>query len=1455
MWIASILLPLTACVTAVDESLPYDKLPQITTAANVRLVASPAHLAAELNLDPIPVGETVQVVGTDSNAASLLVLHDNQLGWMPTIFSRSNVGNLNAAVVVEPLPADCTTYLGEFGALDENVILDEDGSLYVRGTIYRPQGTNDFADAALTLQIDGESGPISSDYVHTPLTESSRLILFGFAVDDAESGASFSFDFADPSGEGIFFQAVLFAQTCNDGFDESGAAFAEQLPVGLPRAELPERTVTERVTEQGQSGIGEGDSISITTSSDDQSTAQVVATADPIPAEVVAEILSTRAGPNFAFRHMDQLLQGSSIEVIGRTCSVDAASAWLLLAQEDGVQHWIPAADELVLAQGADEFTCLEPPPLPDENASNKTILTAQETTVITDEAEFEPYLAAISRYRLAEKAALAMPHTVMVHQMPDFAHDQALANIQREVRQLRIDRQLAELLITTLEPHLVVRFENGTASVLMDEGQILTHHRPRADGRISPNNKPVDQNIYHGPTLYSLTNLNNRWSVGSVVQLGIVAQGGTPATTNVMTNPEERLAEKVDLMRQVLVTEKTQSVTPIGFIPRADFSDVTEAASSTLEGAISENMRLTQQGSPYIVSDKFTIQADTTLYVEPGAILKFKDDAFLEVNGALYARGTAQNSIIFTSIKDDLAGGDTNGDGGGSAPASGDWTMIRFNDSSTDANSIITYAEIRYAGEHNGTIYGAIQLHAASPTIGNSIIEDSLGYAVAGDVNSFPVINGNYLQRNGGNGFYVAAGSMRSSGMWRNTDIPYVVPGAITIDEGATLSIAAGVSVKLVDDAFFDVYGGFYAVGTPEEQIIFTSLKDDSVLGDTNGDEQSTTPSAGDWTMIRFRDSSSDSGSRIEESVIRYAGDHSGTVYGAIELIAASPTIHNNIIEESFWYAIAGDVNSYPIIQGNQIQKNAGNGFVIREGAMRASGAWKNTDIIYSVLQPITINDGATLSINPDVKIKLGDNALFDVYGAFRAIGTSEQPIIFTSLRDDTIGGDTNGDEASSSPAAGDWTMIRFKDSSSDANSTIEQSIIRYAGKHNDKRFGAIHLEAASPTIQNNIIEDSLWYVVSGDVYSDPLVSGNQIARNGGNGVEIRGGSMNGAQTWENTDIVYAILSTITVNDGASLVFGPGVNAKFGNDVYIDVYGSFRASGTAEAPVTLTSLRDDMVGGDTNADGVASVPSAGDWTMIRFRDTSNDANSIIDHTTIRYAGEHNNKGFGAIHLEAASPTITNNLIEYSYGYVVNGDVSSFPITSNNEFVNNGGNGFAIRAGNISTRGRWSSTDIAYAVFGEIKISDGAALTIDPNVTVKFAKDSYFYVYGSLNAAGTEEQPITFTSLKDDTLAGDTNGDGPISVPAPGDWTYIKFFDSSNDSNTRLQYTTFRYGGKWQDKSYGVLHIESASPSISHSTFENNFAYGIWHDATSSPQLEVNEYISNGDIDIFIKPE
>ncbi len=82
------------------------------------------------------------------------------------------------------------------------------------------------------------------------------------------------------------------------------------------------------------------------------------------------------------------------------------------------------------------------------------------------------------------------------------------------------------------------------------------------------------------------------------------------------------------------------------------------------------------------------------TVTVPQGTVFKFDSKRMLTVKGALSLQSTASQPVIFTSIKDDSAEGDTNGDGSLTRPAKGDWGEVQFAYGAPDFhNAVVRYA------------------------------------------------------------------------------------------------------------------------------------------------------------------------------------------------------------------------------------------------------------------------------------------------------------------------------------------------------------------------------------------------------------------------------------------------------------------------------------------------------------------------------------------------------------------------------------------------------------------------------------------------------------------------------------------------------------------------------------------------------------------------------------------
>ncbi len=104
-------------------------------------------------------------------------------------------------------------------------------------------------------------------------------------------------------------------------------------------------------------------------------------------------------------------------------------------------------------------------------------------------------------------------------------------------------------------------------------------------------------------------------------------------------------------------------------------------ANATYIEGTITQDTIWTLTDSPFIVSKNITVYPTVTLTIEPGVEVKFGGDFSLNVEGSLSAIGEENNTITFTSNKDQ--------------PGTGDWYTIKFDGTEP---STLTYCSIRYA-------------------------------------------------------------------------------------------------------------------------------------------------------------------------------------------------------------------------------------------------------------------------------------------------------------------------------------------------------------------------------------------------------------------------------------------------------------------------------------------------------------------------------------------------------------------------------------------------------------------------------------------------------------------------------------------------------------------------------------------------------------------------------------
>ncbi|MBR5078987.1 MAG: hypothetical protein IKX30_09600 [Victivallales bacterium] len=227
---------------------------------------------------------------------------------------------------------------------------------------------------------------------------------------------------------------------------------------------------------------------------------------------------------------------------------------------------------------------------------------------------------------------------------------------------------------------------------------------------------------------------------------------------------------------------------------------------------------------------------------------------------------------------------------------------------------------------------------------------------------------------------------------------------------------------------------------------------------------------------------------------------------------------------------------------------------------------------------------------------------------------------------------------------------------------------------------------------------------------------------------VIIHEGRLTGDETWDDSaihvvrgNVIVPAGVLLTISDGAIVKFqsGCGIIAKLG--CVVECKGA-----------TFTHIADDSIGGDTNLDGYASMPSYDAYTV---------------------------GGDGTVHMDSATKMYCKSA--------------------------------TLPSGNL-TKNMTLSGNLVYKATGNLTIVNGVTLTIEPGAVLKFASGQGITVNSgaTLEAIGTRAQPIVFTSIKDDEHGGDTNQDGNNTAPQPGDWLQI-----ATSGNVLMDYCNIYYGG------------------------------------------------------------
>jgi parallel beta-helix repeat protein len=841
--------------------------------------------------------------------------------------------------------------------------------------------------------------------------------------------------------------------------------------------------------------------------------------------------------------------------------------------------------------------------------------------------------------------------------------------------------------------------------------------------------------------------------------------------------------------------------------------------------------------GTTHYIIGAVTIQDNSVLTIEAGCVIKFSSNAELIVYGTLDINGTSGNYATFTSMNDNSFGEIISGSSG--SPNPGDWKRIFvYGRYDNDGYAYFDYCRVRYGGggstsSHN--IYlsycdGAnfsnsiseysyqdgINLYSSYPTINNSVISNNLRYGLFCDgdyidataptiVNNVFNNNSNYAaylvntkiysysgnsgSGNGKNGIGIQ-GEVRSNITLScgSSTFPFILIGRLTVQDDRVLTFAPGTIIKAANvdgrGGELYVYGTVNAIGTQDSTIVFTSLKDDSYGGNTDGNQGN--PVAGDWYGILLNGSYSsnyEGTGNFEYCRVRYGGNTSTyydaniyysaskgsyfknsiceySAYYGINIYQSYPNINSSTISNCFYHGIyAHDQSTEPTIINNTFNNNlqcavliinttlqsysgntgSGNGTngLVLQGTVASNQIWRcgSNNFPFVLSDQVTVNDNVTLTISPGTIIKAVTTGYMYISGTLYAVATNDSNIVFTSIKDDTYGGDTNGDGSASLPSRGDWCGLYFYGYSDNdgigsfnycrirfgGNSTTTKSNLRfYRGEWNGSTFynsiseyssqHGIYIYDGVPNINNCIISNnSLHGIFAESNYRSancPYITNNNFLSNGNYAVYLSNvramsysgniGSGNGTNefgisgymedtpiNWSGTEsLPISFVGNFEINSGKTLTFVSGILRC-------------RTYNTSSSGNFILNSGSTIEIGSNN--GIASSGSTGNIQNSGSRSFSSEANYIYNGSVAQITGSGlpssvknlviNNSGGNTVSLTNnltidSTMTITKgslNLNSKSFQYnqsqstvlIYNG--STVQTTSDNEFPSSNG--------------------------------------------------------------------------------------------------------------------------------------------------------------------------------------
>lgn len=519
--------------------------------------------------------------------------------------------------------------------------------------------------------------------------------------------------------------------------------------------------------------------------------------------------------------------------------------------------------------------------------------------------------------------------------------------------------------------------------------------------------------------------------------------------------------------------------------------------------------------------------------------------------------------------------------------------------------------------------------------------------------------------------------------------------------------------------------------------------------------------------------------------------------------------------------------------------------------GTLTEDTVWTAVNSPYVLTSTIQIPAGITLTIEPGVTVFGKSSAGILVEGNIVAIGTPTVPITFTSF--------TNSEP-------GEWPGLLFWDGAGH----LDNVTISFGGELVSAPFEGLPTSGANisiaglsgsdgVTIRNSTIYGSDGYgaFIPADylhllrlenvTFTENITNRVQLLTSSGTPITTNVTLLPqpGLEGYEiyNYGLIIAV-GTLTLDAGTTLFipYQSGIIVQGGNLV---------ANGTPENPVTITSVS------DTAIDRWGGI-------LVWFGTTH------FYHSRVRFGGEDiGQNSASALHLyeiTSGEAVIVENSTFYgssSHPILVEIDDLHRLKMANNSFVDNAQNHIQLLSdpdtdeitlvGEVYLPGQDGLESYELAAPGLI-VPDGVTLTVGAGATMMISDSVGIQVAGGhLDVLGTENSPVTFTSIAD---SGSGEWTGVLLEDGTAEFHYAELRYAENNlvvNNTTVSSTILLRNSQLHSASNNGLLVQGGAVTAVCATFNNNGNASVYVADAGTPNLIIanSNIYSNNNFGLF----